>query len=70
MDVSDLEPMIAFHCYCGKRLYSMSTRVGAWENDLECERCGQKYRCDDSIIARIVPPSASEWASTVGRLFL
>ena len=47
-------PTVSFFCICRKRLYTMITNIFAYEGEFECERCGRKYTCSDSIIAKVV----------------
>lgn len=52
-------PTIKFYCACGKWLYRLSTNVTEWENAFTCPKCGRRYECKDSIIAKLVSDSAS-----------
>lgn len=47
------DPTVSFFCVCRKRLYTMSTNVIAYTGKFKCQRCGRKYVCSDSIIARL-----------------
>jgi hypothetical protein len=45
-----MQPVIAFYCPCGQKVYSVSTNVIALNHLFSCI-CGKEYRCENSIIA-------------------